>query len=152
MILIVKNILKDIIEEEQNKIYMVIIAIVVLLAVFIYGILEMNKSSKKISKDQIRELTTAEKNAAVGIVKSYWRVSMILLAIIIGFMVIMISQIIGKTVIYSNAVSIITMVYSLIAYIIITINKKKIENEFNKIMKQQEGESDERKNSKNFRI
>ena len=51
---------------------MVIIAIVVLLAVFIYGILEMNKSSKKISKDKIRELTTAEKNAAVGIVKSYW--------------------------------------------------------------------------------
>ena len=63
---------------------MVIIAIVVLLAVFIYGILEMNKSSKKISKDKIRELTTAEKNAAVGIVKSYWRVSMILLAIIIS--------------------------------------------------------------------
>ena len=152
MILIVKNILKDIIEEEQNKIYMVIIAIVVLLAVFIYGILEMNKSSKKISKDKIRELTTAEKNAAVGIVKSYWRVSMILLAIIIGFMVIMISQIIGKTVIYSNAVSIITMVYSLIAYVIIIINKKKMEKEFNKIMKQQEGESDERKNSKNFRI
>ncbi len=114
---------------------MVIIAIVVLLAVFIYGILEMNKSSKKISKDKIRELTTAEKNSAVGIVKSYWRVSMILLAIIIGFMVIMISQIIGKTVIYSNAVSVITMVYSLIAYVIITINKKKMENEFNKIMK-----------------
>ena len=114
---------------------MVIIAIVVLLAVFIYGILEMNKSSKKISKDKIRELTTVEKNAAVGIVKSYWRVSMILLAIIIGFIVIMISQIIGKTVIYSNAVSVITMVYSLIAYVIITINKKKMENEFNKIMK-----------------
>ena len=114
---------------------MVIIAIVVLLAVFIYGILEMNKSSKKISIDKIRELTTAEKNAAVGIVKSYWRVSMILLAIIIGFIVIMISQIIGKTVIYSNAVSVITMVYSLIAYVIITINKKKMENEFNKIMK-----------------
>ena len=114
---------------------MVIIAIVVLLAVFIYGILEMNKSSKKISKDKIRELTTEEKNAAVGIVKSYWRVSMILLAIIIGFIVIMISQIIGKTVIYSNAVSVITMVYSLIAYVIITINKKKMENEFNKIMK-----------------
>lgn len=114
---------------------MVIIAIVVLLAVFIYGILEMNKSSKKICKDKIRELTTAEKNAAVGIVKSYWRVSMILLAIIIGFIVIMISQIIGKTVIYSNAVSVITMVYSLIAYVIITINKKKMENEFNKIMK-----------------
>ena len=114
---------------------MVIIAIVVLLAVFIYGILEMNKSSKKISKDKIRELTTAEKNAAVGIVKSYWRVSMILLAIIIGFIVIMISQIICITVIYSNAVSVITMVYSLIAYVIITINKKKMENEFNKIMK-----------------
>ena len=47
----------------------------------------------------------------------------------------MISQIIGKTVIYSNAVSVITMVYSLIAYVIITINKKKMENEFNKIMK-----------------
>ena len=57
------------------------------------------------------------------------------LAIIIGFIVIMISQIIGKTVIYSNAVSVITMVYSLIAYVIITINKKKMENEFNKIMK-----------------
>ena len=54
---------------------------------------------------------------------------MILLAIIIGFIVIMISQIIGKTVIYSNAVSVITMVYSLIAYVIITINKKKMENE-----------------------
>lgn len=104
---------------------MVIIAIVVLLAVFIYGILEMNKSSKKISKDKIRELTTAEKNAAVGIVKSYWRVSIILLAIIIGFMFIMISQIVGKTVIYSNAVSIISIVYSLIAYVIIIINKKK---------------------------
>lgn len=114
---------------------MVIIAIVVLLAVFIYGILEMNKSSKKISKDQIRELTTAEKNAAVGIVKSYWRVSMILLAIIIGFMVIMISQIIGKTVIYSNTVSIMAMVYSVIACVIIILNKKKMKKEFDKYMK-----------------
>ena len=60
---------------------------------------------------------------------------MILLAIIIGFMFIMISQIIGKTVIYSNAVSIMAIVYSLIAYVIIIINKKKMENEFNKIMK-----------------
>lgn len=114
---------------------MVIIAIVILLAVFIYGILEMNKSSKKISKDKMRELTTAEKNAAVGIVKSYWRVSMILLAIIIGFMFIMISQIIGKTVIYSNAVSIIAMVYSVIACVIIIMNKKKMKNEFDRIMK-----------------
>ena len=114
---------------------MVIIAIVVLLAVFIYGILEMNKSSKKISKDKISELTTAEKNAAVGIVKSYWRVSMILLAIIIGFMVIMISQIIGKTVIYSNTVSIMAMVYSVIACVIIILNKKKMKKEFDKYMK-----------------
>ena len=114
---------------------MVIIAIVILLTVFIYGILEMNRSSKNISKEKMRGLTTADKNAAVGIVKSYWRVCMILLAIIIGFIFIMISQIIGKTVIYSNAVSVITMVYSLIAYVIITINKKKMENEFNKIMK-----------------
>ena len=114
---------------------MVIIAIVILLTVFIYGILEMNRSSKNISKEKMRGLTTADKNAAVGIVKSYWRVSMILLAIIIGFMFIMISQIVGKTVIYSNAVSIISIVYSLIAYVIIIINKKKMENEFNKIMK-----------------
>lgn len=80
---------------------MVIIAIVILLTVFIYGILEMNRSSKNISKEKMRGLTTADKNAAVGIVKSYWRVCMILLAIIIGFIFIMISQIIGKTVIYS---------------------------------------------------
>ena len=79
---------------------MVIIAIVVLLAVFIYGILEMNKSSKKISKDKIRELTTAEKNAAVGIVKSYWRVSMILLAIIIGFKKIFFK--VGPILLFSN--------------------------------------------------
>ena len=64
---------------------MVIIAIVILLTVFIYGILEMNRSSKNISKEKIRGLTTADKNAAVGIVKRYWRVCMILLAIIIGF-------------------------------------------------------------------
>ena len=62
----------------------------------------MNRSSKNISKEKIRGLTTADKNAAVGIVKRYWRVCMILLAIIIGIIFIMISQIIGKTVIYSN--------------------------------------------------
>lgn len=114
---------------------MIIIAIVILLAVFIYGILEMNKSSKKISKDKMRGLTTVEKTTAVGIVKSYWRVSMILLAIIIGFIFIMISQIIGKTVTYSNAVSIIAMVYSMVACVIIRMNKKKIKKELDKIMK-----------------
>ena len=114
---------------------MVIIAIVILLTVFIYGILEMNKSSKNISKEKITGLTTADKNAAVGIVKSYWRVSMILLAIIIGFIFIMISQIIGKTVIYSNVVSIMAMVYSVIAYVIIILNKKKMKKEFDKYMK-----------------
>ena len=45
---------------------MVIIAIVILLTVFIYGILEMNRSSKNISKEKMRGLTTADKNAAVG--------------------------------------------------------------------------------------
>ena len=114
---------------------MVIIAIVILLTVFIYGILEMNKSSKNISKEKITGLTTADKNAAVGIVKSYWRVSMILLAIIIGFIFIMISQIIGKTVIYSNVVSIMAMVYSVVAYVIIILNKKKMKKEFDKYMK-----------------
>ena len=114
---------------------MVIIAIVILLTVFIYGILEMNRSSKNISKEKMRGLTTADKNAAVGIVKSYWRVCMILLAIIIGFIFIMISQIIGKTVIYSNTVSIMAMVYSVIACVIIILNKKNMKKEFDKYMK-----------------
>ena len=114
---------------------MVIIAIVILLTVFIYGILEMNRSSKNISKEKMRGLTTADKNAAVGIVKSYWRVCMILLAIIIGFIFIMISQIIGKTVIYSNTVSIMAMVYSVIDCVIIILNKKKMKKEFDKYMK-----------------
>ena len=109
---------------------MVIIAIVILLTVFIYGILEMNRSSKNISKEKMRGLTTADKNAAVGIVKSYWRV-----CIIIGFIFIMISQIIGKTVIYSNTVSIMAMVYSVIACVIIILNKKKMKKEFDKYMK-----------------
>ena len=60
---------------------------------------------------------------------------MILLAIIIGFIFIMISQIIGKTVIYSNVVSIMAMVYSVIAYVIIILNKKKMKKEFDKYMK-----------------
>ena len=114
---------------------MVIIAIVILLTVFIYGILVMNRSSKNISTEKMMGLTTADKNAAVGIVKSYWRVCMILLAIIIGFIFIMISQIIGKTVIYSNTVSIMAMVYSVIACVIIILNKKKMKKEFDKYMK-----------------
>ena len=108
---------------------MVIIAIVILLTVFIYGILEMNRSSKNISKEKMRGLTTADKNAAVGIVKSYWRICMILLAIIIGFIFIMISQI------NSNTVSIMAMVYSVIACVIIILNKKKMKKEFDKYMK-----------------
>ena len=49
---------------------MVIIAIVILLTVLLWDFRD-EQSSKNISKEKWG-LTTADKNAAVGIVKSYW--------------------------------------------------------------------------------
>ena len=103
---------------------MVILAIVILVGTFIYGVLEMNKSSKKISKESMRELKSSERTTVVAIVKGYWKVAMILLAIVICFMFIMISQLIGKTVEHSNVVSIIAICYSIVAVIVLMSKKK----------------------------
>lgn len=114
---------------------MIIVTIILLLAVFIYGIFEMNKSSKKVSKESLEGLTFDDKTKAVSTVKRFWKVTMILLATVIGFIFIMISQIVGKTTIHSNLVSIIAIVYCLVIYLIITFRKKKMISEINKYMK-----------------
>ena len=85
---------------------MKIINILLLVSVFIFGIIQMRKSSSIIRTDWFKNLSYNEKLTITAEIKDNWKTSIILLAIIVCAMLILISSFIGKTHYYENIINI----------------------------------------------
>ena len=73
---------------------MKIINILLLVSVFIFGIIQMRKSSSIIRTDWFKNLSYNEKLTITAEIKDNWKTSIILLAIIVCAMLILISSLI----------------------------------------------------------
>ena len=125
--------------------------IVVIILVFIFGIYQMRNASSVLNTDWFKNLNYNDKLKTTSIVKGNWKISIILLSIVVCEMLILISSFIGKTHYYENIINISVLIISIIVTISLIINNQKL----NKDLKKQHlliGEIYERKNVKNFRI
>ena len=125
--------------------------IVVIILVFIFGIYQMRNASSVLNTDWFKNLNYNDKLKTTSIVKGNWKISIILLSIVVCEMLILISSFIGKTHYYENIINISVLIISIIVTISLIINNQKL----NKDLKKKHlliGEIYERKNVKNFRI
>ena len=106
---------------------MKIINLLLLIAVFIFGVIQMRKSSSIIKTDWFKSLSYNEKLKITSKIKSNWKTSIILLAIIVCAMLILISSFIGKTNYYENIINILILIISVIVTIFLIINNQKLE-------------------------
>ncbi|MBM6820821.1 MULTISPECIES: hypothetical protein [Clostridia] len=106
---------------------MKIINLLLLIAVFIFGVIQMRKSSSIIKTDWFKSLSYNEKLETTSKIKSNWKTSIILLAIIVCAMLILISSFIGKTHYYENTINILILIVGVIVTIFLVINNQKLE-------------------------
>lgn len=106
---------------------MKIINLLLLIAVFIFGVIQMRKSSSIIKTDWFKSLSYNEKLETTSKIKSNWKTSIILLAIIVCAMLILISSFIGKTHYYENIINILILIVEVIVTIFLVINNQKLE-------------------------
>lgn len=111
---------------------MKIINVLLLISVFIFGIIQMRKSSSIIRTDWFRNLSYNQKIETTSKIKSNWKTSIILLAIIVCAMLILISSFIGKTHYYENIINVLILIISIIVTILLIINNKKLSNDIKK--------------------
>ena len=105
---------------------MKIVNILLLIAIFIFGIIQMRKSSSIIKTDWFKNLSYNEKIKTTSKIKSNWKTSIILLSIIVCAMLILISSFIGKTHYYENIINILIFITSVIVTIFLIINNQKL--------------------------
>ena len=111
---------------------MKIINILLLIAVFIFGVIQMRKSSSIIKTDWFKSLSYNEKLEITSKIKSNWKTIIILLAIIVCAMLILISSFIGKTNYYENIINILILIISVIVTIFLIINNQKLSKNIKK--------------------
>ena len=111
---------------------MKIINLLLLISVFIFGIIQMRKSSSIIKTDWFKSLSYNEKLEITSKIKSNWKTSIILLAIIVCAMLILISSFIGKTHYYENIINVLISIISIIVTILLIINNKKLSDNIKK--------------------
>ncbi|MEN8076306.1 hypothetical protein ABFP60_05040 [Clostridioides difficile] len=111
---------------------MKIINVVLLICVFIFGVFQMRKSSSIIRSDWFKSLSYDEKLSTTAKIKGNWKISIILLAIIVCEMLILISSFIGKTHYYENIIDISILVVSIIVTFSLIINNQKLMKDIKK--------------------
>ena len=111
---------------------MKIINLLLLIAVFIFGVIQMRKSSSIIKTDWFKSLSYNKKLQTTSKIKSNWKTSIILLAIIVCAMLILISSFIGKTHYYENIINISILIVSGVVAIFLIINNKKLSKDIKK--------------------
>lgn len=109
-----------------------IINILLLISVFAFGIFQMKKASSIIKCEWFKNLSYDEKLITTGKIKSNWKVSIILLSIIVGEMLILISSFIGKTHYYANIIDILILIVSIIVVFSLIINNQKLMKDIKK--------------------
>lgn len=103
-----------------------IINILLLISVFVFGIFQMKKASSIIKCDWFKSLPYDEKVITTGKIKSNWKVSIILLSIIVSEMLILISSFISKTHYYENIIDTLILIVSIIVIFSLIINNQKL--------------------------
>lgn len=111
---------------------MKIINILLLVSVFIFGIIQMRKSSSIIRTDWFKNLSYNEKLTITAEIKDNWKTSIILLAIIVCAMLILISSFIGKTHYYENIINIAIFIVSILVVVGLVINNRKFNKDIKK--------------------
>lgn len=109
-----------------------IINVLLLISVFLFGIFQMKKASSIIKCDWFKNLSYDEKLITTGKIKSNWKISIILLSIIVCEMLILISLFIGKTHYYENIINILILIVSIIVIFSLIINNKKLMKDIKK--------------------
>ena len=98
--------------------------IVVIILVFIFGIYQMRNASSVLNYHDNLKTTS--------IVKGNWKISIILLSIVVCEMLILISSFIGKTHYYENIINISVLIISIIVTISLIINNQKLNKDLKK--------------------
>ena len=111
---------------------MKIINILLLVSVFIFGIIQMRKSSSIIRTDWFKNLSYNEKLTITAEIKDNWKTSIILLAIIVCAMLILISSFIGKTHYYENIIYISILIINILVTILLIVNNQKLSKDIKK--------------------
>lgn len=100
--------------------------ILLLIAVFIFGIIQMRKSSSVIKTEWFKNLSYNEKLKITAKIKGNWKASIILLAIIVCTMLILISSFIGKIHYYENIINMLILIINIIVTILLIVNNQKL--------------------------
>ena len=111
---------------------MKIINILLLIAVFIFGVIQMRKSSSIIKTDWFKSLSYNEKLKTTSKIKNNWKTSIILLAIIVCEMLILISSFIGKSNYYENIINVSILIINIIVTILLIVNNQKLSKDIKK--------------------
>ena len=108
------------------------LSIGVVIVTLIYGILKMKEASSLINFQWYKELAYEKKIKATTIIKENWKVSIILISINIGSGLVSISTFMGKTHTHDNIVSIFTIITSIVIFILLLTNCKKVKSSIEK--------------------
>ena len=111
---------------------MKIINIVLLIFVFIFGIFQMRKSSAIIKTEWFKDLSNNEKRLTTSKIKENWKISIILMSILVCDMLILISSFIGKTHYYENIINIAIFIVSILVVVGLVINNRKFNKDIKK--------------------
>lgn len=111
---------------------MKIINIVLLIFVFIFGIFQMRKSSAIIKTEWFKDLSNNEKRLTTSKIKENWKISIILMSILVCEMLILISSFIGKTHYYENIINISILIINIIVTILLIVNNQKLSKDIKK--------------------
>ena len=106
--------------------------IVVIILVFIFGIYQMRNASSVLNTDWFKNLNYNDKLKTTSIVKGNWKISIILLSIVVCEMLILISSFISKTHYYENIINISVLIISIIVTISLIINNQKLNKDLKK--------------------
>ena len=111
---------------------MKIINLLLLIAVFIFGVIQMRKSSSIIKTDWFKSLSYNEKLETTSKIKSNWKTSIILLAIVVCAMLILISSFIGKTHYYESTINMLILIINIVVTILLILNNQKLSKDIKK--------------------
>ena len=106
--------------------------IVVIILVFIFGIYQMRNASSVLNTDWFKNLNYNDKLKTTSIVKGNWKISIILLSIVVCEMLILISSFIGKNHNHEDIINIALLTISAIVTISLIINNQKLNKELKK--------------------
>ena len=109
-----------------------ILNVVLLISVFLFGVIQMRKSSSIIKTNWFKNLSHNEKVEVTAKIKGNWKSSIILLAIVVCAMLILISSFIGKTHYYESTINMLILIINIVVTILLILNNQKLSKDIKK--------------------